>query len=166
MMRVRPLVESDLSLVRTWMQDAPEAPAWSDDDLFRLLKVASGDERKTRRAWVAEDASELAGFAVATSLTLPDASSECELELVLVPPPSRRRGIGRALVRSILAWARDAGATELWLEVRHSNERAIRLYERCGFVFAGRRPGYYVDPTEDAVLMRYRLEPRSVDAPV
>jgi ribosomal-protein-alanine N-acetyltransferase len=103
---------------------------------------------------------------VATALTLPDAPSECELELVLVPQQARCRGIGSALVRTILAWARDSGATELWLEVRHSNERAIRLYERCGFVFAGRRPGYYVDPTEDAVLMRYRLEPRSVDAPV
>jgi len=166
MMRIRPLVESDLSFVRTWMQEIPEAPAWSDDALFRLLKVASGDERKTRRAWVAEDESELTGFAVATALNLPDAPSECELELVLVPQQSRRRGIGGALVRTILAWARDSGATELWLEVRRSNERAIRLYQRCGFVFAGRRPGYYVDPTEDAVLMRYRLEPRSVDAPV
>ena len=165
-MRIRPLIESDLSLVRTWMQEVPEAPAWSDDDLFRLLKVASSDERKTRRAWVAENESELAGFAVATSLTLPDAPSECELELVLVPQESRRRGIGSALVRTILAWAHESGATELWLEVRHSNERAIRLYQRCGFIIEGRRPGYYVDPTEDAVLMRYRLEPRSVDAPV
>jgi ribosomal-protein-alanine N-acetyltransferase len=166
MMRVRPLVESDLSLVRTWMQEVPEAPVWSDDDLLRLVMFASGDERKIRRAWVAEDESELTGFAVATALTLPDAPSECELELVLVPQQARCRGIGSALVRTILAWVRDSGATELWLEVRHSNERAIRLYERCGFVFAGRRPGYYVDPTEDAVLMRYRLEPGSVDAPV
>jgi ribosomal-protein-alanine N-acetyltransferase len=166
MMQIRPLVASDLSLVRAWMQDAPEAPAWSDDDLIRLLKLPSGDERKTRRAWVAEDESHLAGFAVATSLTLPDAPPECELEMVLVPPQSRRRGIGSALVRAVLAWARDSAATELWLEVRQSNERAIRLYQSCGFHFAGRRPGYYVDPTEDAVLMRCRIELGSVDAPV
>jgi [ribosomal protein S18]-alanine N-acetyltransferase len=166
MMRIRPLLESDLSLVRTWMRDAPEAPAWSDDQLFQLVKVASGDERKTRRAWVADEETELVGFVVATSLTFPDAPGECELELVLVPPRYRRRGIGSALVQSVLAWAHGLGATELWLEVRQSNERAIRLYEKCDFIIAGRRPSYYVDPIEDAVLMRCRIEPGSVAAPV
>lgn len=166
MMQIRPLVASDLSIVRKWMQDAPEAPAWRDDDLLRLLKIAAGDERKTRRAWVAEVESALAGFAVATSLTLPDAPSECELELVLVPPRSRRRGIGSALVHTVLVWARDSGAEELWLEVRESNQRAIRLYQSCGFVIAGRRPRYYVDPIEDAVLMRCRIELGSRAAPV
>jgi [ribosomal protein S18]-alanine N-acetyltransferase len=170
-MRIRPLVQSDLSLVRTWMRDAPEAPIWSDDDLFGLVKVAPRNQRKTRRAWVAEDASRLTGFAVATALSIPDTPAEdtpaeCELELVLVPVQARRQGTGSALVHTVLAWARNLGATEVWLELRESNIRALRLYERCGFVVEGRRSGYYVDPSEDAVLMRCRIECGSADAPV
>jgi hypothetical protein len=135
-MRIRPLIESDLSLVRTWMQEVPEAPAWSDDDLLRLLKVAYGDERKTRRAWVAEDESELAGFAVATSLTLPDAPSECELELVLVPylpgrtsPGQRSCGWRCDIPMSVRSgFTRDAGSSS------KDGVRAImliRLRMRC-----------------------------------
>jgi ribosomal-protein-alanine N-acetyltransferase len=171
MIQIRPLLQSDLPLVRSWMGAAPEAPAWSEDDLLRLVNVTPGSPRKTRRAWVAEDESGLAGFAVATALSVPetpaeDTPAECELELVLVPAHAGRRGIGRMLVQTVLAWARDQGAKEIWLEMRESNMRAIGLYQRCGFTTAGRRPGYYVDPTEDALLMRCRIECGSGDAPV
>jgi [ribosomal protein S18]-alanine N-acetyltransferase len=171
MIQIRPLLQSDLPLVRTWMRAAPEAPAWSEDDLLGLVNAAPGNPRKTRRAWVVEDESGLAGFAVATALSIPhtpaeDAPAECELELVLVPAHARRRGIGGMLVQTVLAWARDQGATEIWLEMRESNMRAVGLYQRCGFTTAGRRPGYYVDPTEDALLMRLRIECDSGDAPV
>jgi ribosomal-protein-alanine N-acetyltransferase len=47
---------------------------------------------------------------------------------------------------------------EVHLEVRSSNERALRLYRRSGFEETGRRTGYYSDPVEDAVLMSRRLE--------
>jgi ribosomal-protein-alanine N-acetyltransferase len=166
MMRIRPLLNADLPLVRSWMRAAPEAPAWSEDDLLGSVNAAPGNPRKTRRAWVAEDESGLAGFAVATALSVPDTPAECELELMLVPAHARRRGIGGMLVQTVLAWARDQGAAEIWLETRESNMRAIGLYQRCGFTTAGRRPGYYVDPTEDALLMRCRIECSSGDAPV
>jgi ribosomal-protein-alanine N-acetyltransferase len=170
MIQIRPLLQSDLPVVRSWMRAAPEAPAWSEDDLLGLVNAAPA-QRKTRRAWVAEDESGLAGFAVATALSVPgtpaeDTPAECELELVLVPAHARRRGIGGMLVQTVLTWARDQGATEIWLEMRESNMRAVGLYQRCGFTTAGRRPGYYVDPTEDALLMRCRIECGSGDAPV
>jgi ribosomal-protein-alanine N-acetyltransferase len=148
----------DLPLVRTWMRDDPQAPAWSEDDLSGLIRAASGNPRKTRRAFVAEDGPLLVGFAVAAALFIPEAPAECELEFVLVPPQARRRGIGSALMETVLAWAHDLGAKEIWLEVRKSNVRAARLYERCGFVITGCRPGYYVDPVEDALLMRCQIE--------
>ncbi len=56
---------------------------------------------------------------------------------------------------------RLAGVTEVILEVRASNQPALGLYRRLGFVETGRRPGYYMDPpepAEDAVLMRLGLE--------
>jgi ribosomal-protein-alanine N-acetyltransferase len=167
MMQIRPLIEADLPLIRVWMQDAPEAPVWSDADLAGLLTIPPADQRKVRKAWTAEHGrSAKAGFAVATALCIPGTPAECELEVVLVPPETRRQGIGHMLVHTVLAWARDLGASEIRLEVRESNAAALRLYEACGFVIAGRRPGYYADPTEDAVLMRRQISYVPGDAPV
>jgi ribosomal-protein-alanine N-acetyltransferase len=166
-MRVRPLAEADLSLVRAWMRDAPEAPVWSDEDLAALVRMPSGDERKVRSGWLAEEGQSTGvGFAVATALCVPGTPAECELEFVLVAPQARRQGIGRTLIHAVFAWASDIGAHEIRLEVRASNARALRLYERCGFVVTGGRPGYYVDPLEDAVLMRCRIGYVAGDAPV
>jgi [ribosomal protein S18]-alanine N-acetyltransferase len=166
-MQIRPLVEADLPLIRAWMQDAPEAPVWSDVDLAGLLTMPPADQRKVRKAWTAEHGRSVkAGFAVATALCIPGTLAECELEFVLVPPETRRQGIGRMLVHTILAWARNLGANEIRLEVRESNAPALRLYEACGFVVAGRRLGYYADPAEDAVLMRCQISYVPEDAPV
>jgi [ribosomal protein S18]-alanine N-acetyltransferase len=158
MIRIRPIMEEDLPVVRAWMQEAPGAPAWSEDDLLAVVKAPSADQRRLRRGWAAEQAgSGMAGFAVATGLSLDSAPPECELEFVLVRSQSRRRGIGGMLVHAALNWARELQASEIWLEVRESNAGAVRLYERCGFVIEGRRPGYYANPPEDALLMRRRL---------
>jgi ribosomal-protein-alanine N-acetyltransferase len=166
-MRLRPLTAADLSLVRASMRDAPEAPVWSDADLAAMVRMPSGDERKVRRGWIAEEGqSTVVGFALAAALCITDAPAECELEFVLVPPSARRQGIGRTLIQAVFAWASHIGAHEIWLEMRASNTRALRLYERCGFVVTGRRPGYYVDPSEDAVVMRCQIECACQDAPV
>jgi [ribosomal protein S18]-alanine N-acetyltransferase len=166
-MQIRPLIEADLPLIRAWMLTAPEAPVWSDADLAGLLTMPLADQRKVRKAWTAEQGqSAKAGFAVATALGIPGTPAECELEFVLVPPETRRQGIGRMLVHTVLAWARDLGANEVRLEVRESNAPALRLYEACGFVVAGRRAGYYADPAEDAVLMRCQISYVPGDAPV
>jgi ribosomal-protein-alanine N-acetyltransferase len=155
MIRIRPIIEKDLPLVRSWMMEAPEAPRWSEDDLAAVAKVPSPGERMLRRGWVAEQ-EELGptGFVVATALCISGQQPECELEFVLVTPQARERGIGGMLVRMVADWARSLKAGEIRLEVRESNARAVRLYERCGFTVVGRRPGYYADPTEDALLMR------------
>ena len=77
-MRVRPLAEADLSLIRAWMRDAPEAPAWSDDDLAGIVEAPSVNQRRVRRGWVAEEesGSAIAGFVVATALCIPDMQAE------------------------------------------------------------------------------------------
>jgi ribosomal-protein-alanine N-acetyltransferase len=166
-MGVRVLREADLPVIRAWMREVPGAPLWSDADFAGLATVPQPDQRKLRQAWVAEEGEAVMnGFAVATILCIPDTPAECELEFVLVAPQARRRGIGRTLVQTVLAWARGLGAEEISLEVRQSNAGALRLYEQCGFVVAGRRPGYYADPTEDAVLMRCRISYVPFPAPV
>jgi ribosomal-protein-alanine N-acetyltransferase len=158
MIRIRPMVEEDVRLIRAWMHDDAGAPAWSDDDLAAVVQASSADQRRLRRGWVAEQTgSGAAGFAVATGLSIPGAPAECELEFVLVRPEVRRSGIGGMLVHAVLNWGRDLRADEIRLEVRESNVGAVQLYERCGFEIAGRRPGYYANPPEDALLMHRRL---------
>jgi len=72
---------------------------------------------------------------------------------IAIAPEYRRRGIARRLMERLFeVTARDArrGYT---LEVRVSNEAAIRLYEELGFRSRGIRRGYYTDNREDALIM-------------
>jgi ribosomal-protein-alanine N-acetyltransferase len=85
-----------------------------------------------------------------------------ELESVAVAPSARRSGIGRALCARVLDWCRNHGATEVMLEVRASSAGAIALYLGLGFIAAGRRPRYYCDPEDDAVVMRLSLEDKAI----
>lgn len=70
-----------------------------------------------------------------------------------VHPEWRRRGVGPQLLMGVADLAREIGARRLTLEVRASNEAAQRLYERFGFEIVGRRPAYYTDNGEDALIM-------------
>ena len=72
---------------------------------------------------------------------------------VAVKESSRRHGIGAMLVEEMLHRCEALRLMFATLEVRASNEPAIRLYERYHFVPVGRRKGYYDAPKEDAVLM-------------
>jgi ribosomal-protein-alanine N-acetyltransferase len=72
---------------------------------------------------------------------------------VAVAPDHQGRGIGRALVRGLLAVA-DAEHAEVFLEVRTDNEPAHRLYESEGFTVVGLRRRYYPVSQADAHTMR------------
>ena len=74
-----------------------------------------------------------------------------------VAPQARGRGAGAAFLDALLDWARQAGAAEIFLDVRPSNEGAIALYNSRGFVEIGRRPRYFRNPVEEAVEMRAPL---------
>jgi [ribosomal protein S18]-alanine N-acetyltransferase len=71
---------------------------------------------------------------------------------IAVEPEHRHRGIATALMRALFAEADRPGA-QYTLEVRPSNAGAVSMYERLGFRSAGRRPGYYHDNREDALVM-------------
>lgn len=69
-------------------------------------------------------------------------------------------GHGRFMLDALCRLGVQRGAAQLWLEVRESNARARRLYERYGFADVGRRRGYYPAPAglrEDAVVMSLAL---------
>lgn len=84
---------------------------------------------------------------------------EMDIVNVAVDPKDRRRGFGLLLIRSLLAEAKGAGVSSVFLEVREGNEAARRLYTSCGFTPTQKRRGFYQNPTEDAVLMSLKIEP-------
>lgn len=85
-----------------------------------------------------------------------EVAEEIHILNVAVHPSQRRRGIGRALVRRMLAVGTAAGATLAGLEVRADNGPGIALYEGCGFARVGERRDYY-GPGQNALLMDCRL---------
>lgn len=79
-------------------------------------------------------------------------SRSARLYSIAVTPGMAGAGRGRALLSSAAAAAAERGCTQLRLEVREDNPRAMALYEMNGFVPTGRRPGYYAD---GATAVRY-----------
>lgn len=87
---------------------------------------------------------------------------EMHLLNLCVAPTAQGRGAGLALLREAVRTTRAQHLDSVLLEVRPSNPRAIRLYERFGFVAIGRRKNYYPArhrSREDAIVMRYTLPP-------
>ena len=79
---------------------------------------------------------------------------------LMVAAERRRKGVGSALLRQAVAWARRAGVRKLELHVFPHNEPAIELYERFGFEREGYRRNHYRrgDGYVDAILMAYELD--------
>jgi ribosomal-protein-alanine N-acetyltransferase len=75
-------------------------------------------------------------------------------------PDRRRRGIGRALMDTLLSYGQRCKVQHLLLEVRRSNRAAMTLYRGVGFFAMGVRARYYADD-EDAVEMVLTLDPET-----
>lgn len=102
---------------------------------------------------VADD--ELLGYFVAMK-----GVDEVHLLNLTVAPEYQSQGWGRVMLDAIALWARGQRAEWLWLEVRVSNARAQRLYERNGYRRVGERKGYYPAAggrREDAIVMSLKL---------
>lgn len=95
---------------------------------------------------------ELVGYAGLAVLT-PAPDAEAEVHTIGVDPDYQGRGVGRALLRTLLS-AADAVAATTFLEVRTDNTPAIGLYEAYGFEVIGLRKRYYQPSGADAYTMR------------
>jgi polysaccharide biosynthesis protein PslH len=134
-LQVRPLRESDLLQVAEIQAASPEASQWEPDSYLPY------------DGWVAEEDGKVLGFLVVRET----APSEKEILNLAVAPAARRRGVAKRLLDRILA----NGRGEWFLEVRESNEPAIRFYESAGFGRLNRRENYYHNPQEAAIVMRF-----------
>ena len=98
---------------------------------------------------VAVDGNTVAGYVGSQAVM-----GEADMMNLAVLPSYRRQGVGRYLVSELVAKLTDREVYSLTLEVRASNEAAVKLYDSLGFVQVGRRPNYYVAPKEDALILR------------
>ncbi len=125
---------ADLATVNAIMTDAFDpryGEAWTNSQCLGMIALPG--------VWfsIAWTDNKPAGFALARTVL-----DEGELLLLAIRPAMRRRGIGTALLRSIVADSRERGASTLHLEVRANND-AIRLYHAEGFAKIGERRDYY-----------------------
>lgn len=104
--------------------------------------------------WVLEEGRQIIGYAV-LMLVL----DEAHLLNISIAASHQRQGLGRALLQHMLHTARGHGALNIFLEVRPSNQAALRLYEDTGFNEMAIRRNYYParDGREDAILMGLAL---------
>lgn len=85
------------------------------------------------------------------------APPDADVMNVAVAPNHRRQGRGEALMLALMDALRALNRESLSLEVRQSNAPALALYRRLGFVQVGKRPKYYHNPVEDALILRKEL---------
>jgi ribosomal-protein-alanine N-acetyltransferase len=147
---LRTMCQDDLPAVLVCEQAAYVTP-WSEGIFRDCLRVRYS-------CLVAETREMIVGHGIMSA-----AAGECHLLNICVHPLFQRLGIGRRMLRRLLALARREEADTAFLEVRVSNRGAIALYRSEGFDEIGLRKGYYpsadADPArrEDALMMARAL---------
>lgn len=146
-LRLRPMRQEDVPAVAALEARVYEFP-WSAG-IFRDCLLAGYTSIALERD------GELAGYSI-----LSVAAGEAHLLNICVAPELQGQGIGRRLLEYMLERARLAGAGKLFLEVRPSNRRALKVYRRAGFEIIGTRRDYYraAAGKEDAVVLLRRLD--------
>ena len=143
MVTIEPVLRGVLATIAALEKSAFSDP-WSLASFESVL-----DEPAAYIAAARDAADSLVGYVVAWF-----AADEGEIANLAVREPTRRRGIGAALLDAALAEGTRRGAANMYLEVRESNEAARRLYASRGFEEIGRRRRYYRHPVEDAIVLR------------
>ncbi|MBI3173135.1 MAG: ribosomal protein S18-alanine N-acetyltransferase [Chloroflexi bacterium] len=144
--KIRRMVEADVPAVHEIDLLAFSLP-WPERS-FRF-EVTSNP---AARCWVAEAEGRIVGMIVVWMIV-----DEAHVATIATHPDFRRQGIGDELLTNALVAALSEGAAKSLLEVRASNEAAQKMYRRFGYVEDGRRPRYYKDNNEDAILMSLDL---------
>ena len=144
--KVRRLEARDVPAIKAIARESPQAAAWADESYEEL-------DREGQFAWVVESSDCVCGFLIARKV----ASDEAEILNLAVGVSNRRAGNATTLLAACIGELTRVGIQRVFLEVRESNVAAISLYEKAKFVSTGRRPRYYQNPSEAAVLLIRKL---------
>lgn len=147
MITIRNLQETDIPEAAK-LETLCFSDPWSQKGLRDTLReegscfLAAEDENGT-----------LCGYLNATGVL-----DECNLNRICVHPSFRRNGIGAKLLSRLQEICPANGISHIFLEVRESNAAARNLYLAHGFQELGKRPNFYENPQENAVLMEWTAE--------
>lgn len=124
------------------------ASAWSED----LCRGALGQKHFAAfGAW--------RGSGLLAYVSFYRVNDEIEIVNLAAAPGERRKGYAGGALDALLQASRKMGMQKASLEVRSGNAAAISLYEKRGFKILGRRPRYYPDNGEDALLYSLVFQP-------
>lgn len=143
---IREMTESDITEIAELEKECFSEP-WSENSLRDELT------NETARFYVLRDSENLLGYIGANNIC-----NEVYITNVAVNGNCRGKGYGKILVNHLIKQSETERAFFITLEVRKSNENAIKLYEKCGFKLIGERKNFYSKPTENALIYTYYLE--------
>ena len=139
--------ESHVASVAAIEKECFGRDAWSE-------RSVAGELTNALALWlVAVEGETVAGYVGSQTVC-----NETDMMNVAVTADYRRRGIGEQLVTALVEELKAMDSHCLTLEVRASNTPAQALYEKLGFKEVGRRPKYYQNPREDALILRKEWE--------
>ena len=90
-----------------------------------------------------------------------EVADELQILNIAVDPDRQQKGLAAFMMTHIHSLALKHGRKYSFLEVRESNKPALALYQKFGYKPYMRRPNYYSDTSEDAILMRVSLKRKS-----
>ena len=143
---IREMTEADIKEIAELEKECFSEP-WSENSLRDELT------NETARFFVLRDSEKLLGYIGANNIC-----NEVYITNVAVNSKCRGKGYGEILVKHLIKQSEAERAFFITLEVRKSNENAIKLYEKCGFKLIGERKNFYSKPTEDALIYTYYIE--------
>lgn len=141
-MKIREMEVCDLEQVMVIEEELFSMP-WSETGFFSFLL------REDALFLVAEEQKKIVGYCGILM-----ALDEGDLVKIGVLRENQGQGIGRQLLGALIRKAAQKGVVSVYLEVRVSNETAVRLYESFGFQQISIRKDYYEYPREDGIVMR------------
>lgn len=142
---VRELKVEDSAAVAE-MEQQIFSDSWSEKSVLETV------QQKQSVCFAAEKAGHLLGYLLAYH-----AADEAEIARIAVQKEARRQGAAGKLMQALEHYCEEHKMEKLLLDVRESNEAARSFYTKNGFVENGIRQGFYVNPSEDAVLMSRQL---------
>ncbi len=147
--QIRIATESDLDQIMQIEKACFGNDAWSKSNMKSELLAPH------TTYVVAEEDNSLIGYAGLSKLAN---SESADIQTIAVSDSHRGQGLGRALMESLLSYAREQGAKEVFLEVREDKPTPQNLYSSLGFVTIDRRENYYQPDGVAAIVMRLDLE--------
>ena len=151
---ISPLTEDCVRDVKNLEIECGLSP-WTIADYMKEM------ERSDSITAAAKNNDEVIGFIVARLRVFSDGparkNGEIEIYNIAVKGAFRRYGIGRALLNYLLQTSLAREASRVWLEVRESNNMALKFYQKNGFKRAYVRKGFFSSPVENAIVMSLQI---------